>query len=309
MATGDLLLFQGSEMMRNLKVIVFFLFFWVEWALAFPVLVTTDWVAAHLDDKNIVLVDMAGDPNQYRRFHLPGAYYLPYGALVEKGRDGVARSITEERLFRLLGNLGITESTHVLIYDDMGGLEASRLFWELERVGHPQVSVIDGGLVRWILDGRPVVAEIPRVQPVVYRPSAGVSRRDNGIDLATVKSAIGIPSVTFLDVRTPEEYQGDQRDKRSGHIPGAQLWPWDQAVDFAGGFVLKSREDLLASLGQSGIEQKELDLVLYCRSGHRAAQTYLTLRHLGFERLRLYEGSMAEYAKSPDVELRHGATP
>lgn len=280
---------------------------WAEPGSASPVTVDTAWLADHLEDSGLVLVDMTADPVQYRRFHLPGARYLSPRALVDKNKAGVSLRVPARRLFALLGELGINADSHVVIYDDMGGLEAGRLFWELERSGHAQASVLDGGLVKWVLEGRPVVAEVPPMVRAHYRP-AGPGRA-NEIDLAGVLAARKDPSVVLLDVRTPEEYAGKPSDPRTGHIPGAHLWPWDQAVDFEHGFVLKRPEVLLRSLRQAGIEGPDADVVLYCRSGHRAAQTYATLRSLGFERLRLYDGSMAEYGLAKSEDLRRGPAP
>jgi len=210
-------------------------------------------------------------------------------------------------LFALLGDLGIDADSHVVIYDDMGGLEAGRLFWELERIGHARASVLDGGLVKWVLEGRRVVAQLPPVARTQYRPSK--RGRENEIDLAGILSARQDPAVLLLDVRTPEEYAGKASEPRTGHIPRARLWPWDQAVDFERGFALKRPELLLQSLRQAGVEGPDTDVVLYCRSGHRAAQTYAALRYLGFERVRLYDGSMAEYGLAEHADLRKGLSP
>lgn len=273
-----------------------------------PILVTTEWVADHMNDTDVVLVDMALDPYQYRRYHLPGALSLPYEKMVIKDRDGVSRRITNQALFKLLGQSGITSRHHVVIYDDIAGLEASRLFWELERIGHPRVSVMDGGLVRWILQGRKVVVEIPPVKVVSYVPVPGGGRA-NEINLKEVENAISDPAVILLDIRSPEEYRGEPRKIRSGHIPGARLWSWENAVDFNNEFTLKPEHKILSSLRMVGIEDKDADLVLYCRSGHRAAHTYFVLRELGFEHLRLYDGSMKEYIRFPGLPLRKGDAP
>ena len=120
---------------------------------ASPVTVDTAWLASHLDDPGLVLVDMTADPVQYRRFHLPGARYLTPRTLIEKNKAGISLRVPDQRLFRVLGELGINADSHVVIYDDMGGLEAGRLFWELERTDHARVSVLDGGLVKWVLEG------------------------------------------------------------------------------------------------------------------------------------------------------------
>ena len=273
-----------------------------------PILVSTEWVADHMHDPDVILVDMALGPYQYRRFHLPGAHSLPYEKLVIKDRDGVSRRIPDQDLFTLLGRTGITSRHHVVIYDEIAGLQAARLFWELERIGHPRVSVVNGGLVRWILQGRKVVAEVPPVKMVSYTPIPGKGR-ENEIDVNGIEAIISDSKVTLLDTRTQEEYRGNAREKRSGHIPGARLWPWEQAVDFEQEFKLKPASQILASLRTVGVEDNQANVVLYCRSGHRAAHTYLTLRYLGFEHLRLYDGSMKEYIRKPGLPLRKGDAP
>ncbi len=274
-----------------------------------PVLVDTEWVSQRLDDPSVVLVDMAVDPAQYQRFHLPGAVYLSYAALVQTRRDGVTLRVSDEHLFKILGTLGISAESHVVVYDDMGGLQAGRLFWELEQIGHEKISVLDGGLVQWILEGRKVEGTPVRPKPVSYKPAQS-RRRDNEASLDDIKTASASGAVTLLDVRTQEEYQGNPKSReRTGHIPGAQWWPWDQSVDFQGGFRLKQPNMLQDSLAKIGAADKGEPVITYCRSGHRAAQSYLTLRALGYENVRLYDGSMLEYQLDRNAPLRLGSNP
>lgn len=277
-------------------------------ASAAPVLVATEWLAERLNDKGVVVVDMTDDQMQYQRFHVPGAVRLPYSALVQRGRDGVSLRVEEARLIRLLGELGIRQDHHVVIYDDVGGLNAGRLFWELERIGHAQVSVLDGGLVKWVLEGRPVNNDWvqPTSQPYERADGRG---RDNEIAHQALKAAVIDGRTTLLDVRTREEYIGDPRAPRSGHIPGARWWPWDETVDFAARFQRLETQSLQQSLVALGVSDTAQPLVVYCRSGHRAAQAYLTLRSLGYENLKLYDGSMLQYEKDTAAPVQKGMTP
>ncbi len=274
---------------------------WLTPARAAPVYVDAAWLEPRLGDPSIVLVDMATDPTQYQRFHLPGAVYLPYDALVRRERTGVVLRVDDARLFQVLGFLGITADTHVVVYDDMGGLNASRLFWELERVGHAKVSVLEGGLVDWILGGRKVEATPVQPKPVTYVPQG--EGRANEVDLVAVKAASGDGSAAILDVRTPEEYNCDPRNKRSGHIPGAKHWPWDRSVAFDKGFTRTPVPELTASLEALGVADKNRPVITYCRSGHRASQSYLTLRALGYEDVRLYDGSMLDYERDREAQF------
>ncbi|RLA35199.1 MAG: hypothetical protein DRR03_05945 [Gammaproteobacteria bacterium] len=275
---------------------------------AAPVYVDAAWLEEHRGDPSIVLIDMATDSTQYQRFHIPGAVYLPFGALVQQRRDRVKLRVDDQRLYQVLGYFGISADKHVVVYDDMGGLNAGRLFWELERIGHEKVSVLEGGLVDWILSGRKVEA-IP-VEPtrVTYVPT-GSEGRDNSIDFATFRAASTGGETAVLDVRSREAYIGNPRMPRSGHVPGARLWSWDGSVDFEQGFKRKPVPELMASLAEAGVTDKNQPVITYCRSGHRASQSYLTLRALGFEDVRLYDGSMLEYEQVKAAPMKAGPAP
>lgn len=272
-----------------------------------PVLVETEWLAARLEDKALVVVDMTDGDTQYARFHIPGAVRLAYEALVQqRTRGNATQPLSAAALGALLGRLGVTPAHHVVIYDDMGGLNAGRLFWELERAGHPRVSVLNGGLVKWVLEGRRVSNAPALPMPTRYDvPKAG---RDNSVSLEEVKTLAREDGAVLLDVRSKEEYLGHPKAPRSGHVPGARLWPWEQAVDVQQGFVRADAAALRASLERAGVDGKQ-PVILYCRSGHRAAQSYLTLRSLGYEQVRLFAGSMLEYAADPKAPIKQGAKP
>jgi thiosulfate/3-mercaptopyruvate sulfurtransferase len=314
--------------MRAGHFIAILLFVLAPGAGAAPPFVDGAWLEKQLATPNLVIVDMSDDDTQYLRFHIPGAVRLPYDALVRERKpdnlDGsktgkvtepVGAGAAEHRitvrlgdaeLVRVLGRLGIARASHVVIYDDLGGLNAARLFWELERIGHPEVSVLDGGLVRWILDGRRVVNGTAPRKAVAYE--AGGAGRANEARLREVTQAVENNSALLLDVRTEEEYLGEPKQPRSGHIPGARLWPWDLAVDFENGFVRRDAALLRRTLAQAGAAP-DRPVIAYCRSGHRAAHAYLTLRALGFENVRVYTNSMNEYMLAPEAPLRQGKEP
>lgn len=279
-----------------------------------PVMVTTEWLAGHMQDKDLVLVDMSSEDTQYGRFHIPGAVRLDYAELVTRRKqDKVSVRLPDEYLAKVLGRTGISNDSYVVIYDDMGGLNAGRLFWELERLGHKRVSVLDGGLVRWILQGRKVDNLPVKPHPAVYVLN-GAGGRDNEADFASVQELVaqelaGNGKALIFDVRSEEEYRGHPRDPRGGHVPGARWWPWEGNVDFENGFVATEQGKVRSLLEQMGLKDTAREIVVYCRSGHRAAQSYLTLRRLGFEKVRLYDGSMAEYGLRKDARLVKGMAP
>jgi thiosulfate/3-mercaptopyruvate sulfurtransferase len=291
--------------MTRLLFTVFLLFTPAFGALAAPPLVDGATLERQIADPKLVIVDMSEDDNQYLRFHLPGAVRLPYDVLVKERKDKVQVRLDDAELARVLGRLGIGRDSRVVIYDDMGGLNAARLFWELERIGHAEVSVLDGGLVRWILDGRKVANNAPKRTPVAYPlPARG---RASEATLADVRAA-SRNGTLLLDVRSEEEYAGEAKKPRTGHVPGARLWPWDMAVDFERGFVQRDAAQLKKSLAQTGADPN-VPAIAYCRSGHRAARAYLTLRSLGYDNVKVYANSMNEYAAMRDAPLTQGKQP
>lgn len=277
-------------------------------AQAAPVLVDSAWLEQHLKDKKVVVVDMTDDDLQYTRFHLPGALRLAYDELLMPRIPGKpAARLDDGRFTALLGRLGIARDTHVVIYDDVGGLNAGRLFLELERIRHPEVSVLDGGLVKWVLSGERV-DNIPHLRaPVQYQ--SGKERRSNLATATEIKSASKQAAPVLLDVRSRDEYAGNPKDARSGHIPGAQWWPWELSIGMNSGFVFHETDKLETSLDKFGLKDRQAPVVLYCQSGHRASQSYLTLRHLGFNNVRVYTGSMLDYLLDKAAPLARGLTP
>jgi len=269
--------------------------------MAAPVYIDHDWLAKNLKQENIVVVDMTSDNVQYLRYHIPGAVRLSYHDIVMKRKDKVSVRLPNEQLNKVLGSLGITPKKHVVIYDDMGGLNAGRLFWELERIGHAKVSVLRGGLVKWVLAGHQVDNTHVKVLPTSHQTTnKGRANEASLDDIRNNKSA------TLLDVRSIDEYAGHPRYPRSGHVPGAKWWPWEANVDFENGFVPRSNTVLEAELAKIGVKEKDKPLIVYCRSGHRASQSYLTLRSLGYTNVKLYDGSMAEYQAQRDLPLQKG---
>ena len=268
---------------------------------AAPVYVDHNWLAKNLKQTDLVIVDMTSDGVQYLRYHIPGAVRLPYQDIVTRRKDKVSVRLPDAAFFNVLGQLGITPQQRVVIYDDMGGLEAGRLFWELERIGHDKVSVLRGGLVKWVLAGHRV-DNVP-VNPLPKQHKWTKAKHNNEASLSDIRQN---KTARLLDVRSLDEYVGHPRYPRSGHIPNAKWWPWEANVDFANGFVPRSDEVLQTELSKLGVSDKNQPLVVYCRSGHRAGQAYLTLRSLGYQNVKLYDGSMAEYEKHADLPVEKG---
>ena len=276
-------------------------------ASAAPVMVSTGWLAKHLNDPNLVIIDMSSDETQYSRFHVPGASYLPYYYLVRQRKsDKVVVRPSRDELVYTLGQIGITRNSYVILYDDVGGLNVGRMFFELESISHPNVSVLDGGLVKWILEGHKVVNTPFQRSPVRYGETG--KGLNNEATIADVDAAQKNGTLV-IDARSQEEYVGDLKKKAGGHVAGAHWWEWSDNVAMNKGFVLKDPEKLKAKLASFGLTDLKQPVITYCHTGHRAAQSYLMLRSLGFSNVRLYAHSMGEYDLMRKAKLVRGMKP
>lgn len=263
--------------------------------------IETEWLARHLSDPQVAVIDMS-DSFQYQRFHIPGARHLPYEVINHTNRQRISYSVGPHTVAKIMAQLGITPKHTVVIYDDTGGLNAARLYWELQRLQHEKVALLDGGLVKWVREGRKISWTPPKLKSASY-PVTDINDK-----ILAERSDIS-KAKTLLDVRTTEEYQGHPRAPRSGHIPGALHFAWDDAVDFNTGFTMKPVDKVKSQLAQLGITDPNQEITLYCRSGHRAAHAFFTLKRLGWKNIRLYDGSMAEYEQDKSVALKKGKTP
>lgn len=287
-----------------------FLFFFFHASIAFSApsfLVDINWLQKNLSSPSVRLIDMS-DETQFQRFHIPGATHLPYAAINRRNKKGVSLSVGQNHIVKILGLLGIQPKHHVVIYDDMGGLHASRLFWELEKIGHKKISIVDGGLVKWILAGKKVTADINNVKAVQYNADRKSGRNNVVTAEEILKSEFNNKNI-LLDVRSKDEYVGHPRNPRGGHIPQAKWWEWSQAVNFENAFKMQDNATLKKQLHQVGINNTDTPITLYCQSAHRASQSYFTLRQLGYKNVKIYDGSMSEYSKIKSAPLKKGLTP
>ncbi len=270
-------------------------------------LVDVNWLDKNLKNSSLRLIDMSDD-TQYQRFHIPGATHLPYAALNKQDKRGVSFSAGKQHIIKILGLLGVQANDHIVIYDDMGGLHAARLFWELEKLGHKKISLLNGGLVKWILSAKKVTAKYPQTKATTYIASNQAGKNNTATLEQILKSTFNDTNI-LLDVRSKEEYAGHPRYPRSGHIPNAKWWEWSQSVNFENAFSMKNSKILKKQLKQIGLTKLSTPVTLYCQSAHRASQSYFTLRELGFKNVKVYDGSMSEYAKVKSAPLKKGLTP
>jgi thiosulfate/3-mercaptopyruvate sulfurtransferase len=261
-----------------------------------PLLVDTAWLAAHRGDRNLRIVDMVSERRDYRRHHIPGAVYLSVDDARVKVAAGGYRLPSQAEGERLVSDLGIGPDTHVVIYDDSGGLDAARLFYTLDILGHRATSVLDGGIQAWRRARLPLTTEVPNVARTDYRPAREPERVASA---EWVRERLNDPTLALVDTRSAAEYAGkDVRARRGGHIPGAINIEWKQNLRPDGSF--KSPGELRSLYVALGITPDKT-VVTYCQTHTRAAHTYFVLRLLGYPRLVGYDRSWSEWGNRDDL--------
>ena len=271
-----------------------------------PVLVTTDWLAEHLNDERLVVAEVDENPDLYDEGHIPGAVKLHWR---EDLQDPVERDLVEKAQFEaLIGGLGVANDTTVVLYGDRNNWFAAYAYWYLKIYGHGDARILDGGRQKWIDEGRELSTEAPSHEPATYT----ASERDETIRAYrdAVRDSVGAAGRALVDVRSPQEFSGalisppgyeQEGAQRAGHIPTAQSIPWAQAVRDDGTF--KSAEELRALYEAKGVSADKA-VTAYCRIGERSAHTWFVLRELlGYRDVRNYDGSWTEWGNLVDVPI------
>lgn len=272
---------------------------------ASDVLVSTDYVAEHLNDSSFKLVEVDVDTNAYAEGHVPGAIGWNWTSQLQ---DQVRRDIiTRADLEKLLSESGISNDDTVVLFGDNNNWFAAYAFWVLEQHGHKNLKLMDGGRKKWLDEGKPTTTDVPSPAATGYKAAdpdpSFRAKRDQ------VLAHQNGDAKAMVDVRSPAEYNGEimappglpETAQRMGHIPGAANVPWGQAVKEDGTF--KSAEELSALYGGKGVTPDK-DVIAYCRIGERSSHTWFALKHLlDYPNVRNYDGSWTEYGSLIDVPV------
>jgi thiosulfate/3-mercaptopyruvate sulfurtransferase len=273
-------------------------------------LVSTEWLARHLGDPGLAVVESDEDVLLYETGHIPGALKIDWHTDLN---DPVVRDyIDGERFAEVLGSKGIARDTTVVIYGDKNNWWAAYALWVFTLFGHDDVRLLDGGRDKWIAEGREVTTDAPAVASVDYPV---VPRNDSAVRAFKEDVLAHLGHGPLIDVRSFEEYTGERTEipgyptegaLRPGHIPTAASVPWAKAA--APDATFKSRADLeQVYLEGAGLRPGD-DVIAYCRIGERSSHTWFVLTHLlGFENVKNYDGSWTEWGSAVRVPIKQGA--
>ena len=275
------------------------------------VLVSTDWVAQHRNDRGVRLIEVDVDTTAYDSGHIAGAVGWNWQSELN---DPVRRDIPDKKAFaRLMEEAGVTPRTTVVLYGDNNNWFAAFAFWLLQLYGHTDAKLMNGGRAKWVAEGRPLVTDRPLVRPASYP----VPKKVNGALRARrpdVEKALKLKTIALVDVRSKPEFVGEiiappgmtETAQRAGHIPGARSVPWSQAVAQDGTF--KTHDELSQLYKGAKVIDGGHEVIAYCRIGERSSHTWFALKYLlGLKKVRNYDGSWTEWGNLVGAPIAKGA--
>ena len=260
-------------------------------------LVETDWLAAHLNDPSVRIVDLRQAAQGYEAGHIPGAVYLA-NAAIRDTKMAPTFLPSKADFEKLMSSLGISNKTRVIAYDERGGIYAARLWWILNYYGHTNVALLNGGWIKWNLEKRAVSMDKP--QPA----AASFTAKPDSRWVATaqdVVAAIDKPGIKIVDARTQAEIEGkDLRGiKNGGYIPSSIPVYWEDALDPVTK-AFKPADQLEKLFKDRGIAPSD-EVITYCQVGMRASVDLFVLHLLGYNKLRNYYGAWEEWGNRDDL--------
>ena len=265
-----------------------------------PLIVEPEQLLGSLDDSDTLVIDMCKKQDTYTQGHIPGALFLDYAHIVH-GQNPVPGLLPPlDTLSSALNKLGVSRDRHIVAYDDEGGGRAARLLWTLDVIGHQHYSLLNGGLIAWANEGRPLEPGSNQTTPTQEEIKYDESRFAT---LEEIQNLLNDDEVLIYDARSPQEYSGEKRvAARGGHIPGAVNLNWIDTMDASRHYRLLPVDQLLAMLADRGID-KDKRIICHCQTHHRSSHAFIMLKYLGYPNVRGYPGSWAEWGNHPDTPI------
>jgi thiosulfate/3-mercaptopyruvate sulfurtransferase len=278
-------------------------------ALREPMLVTVDWLADHLNDPSLVLLQI-GERKDYDRGHIPGAQFLEYENISTPHNHGVTLMLElppVDQLVSTFERFGVSNRSHIVLYFGTNWVSpTTRVYWTLDYLGlGDRTSILSGGLVAWEATHHPVSNEVKQPTKGSITPAP---RKEIVADADWVSSHLNMPTVTIIDARTHEFYNGSQSDgnPRSGHIPGASNLSYLDVVDQDNN-KFKNVDALKDLFRAAGLKPGNL-MVSYCHIGQRATVLYFTAKMLGYD-AKMYDGSWEDWSHRANLPIVTGESP
>jgi thiosulfate/3-mercaptopyruvate sulfurtransferase len=266
--------------------------------------VSAEWVQQHLDDADVVIVEVDEDVSAYGQGHIRGAVKLDWK---DDLQDPVRRDFVDQKRFEeLMSERGITPEHTVVLYGGNNNWFAAYAYWYFKIYGHQQVRLLDGGRKLWELQSRPLTEEAPK------RPRTGYTAKERDLTIRAFRDEVlvSIGHRNLIDVRSPQEFSGEllapahlpqEQAQRGGHIPTARNVPWSKAAHDDGTF--KTDEELRALYRDAGVDF-DRDTIAYCRIGERSAHTWFVFHELlDHPNVKNYDGSWTEYGSMVGVPI------
>jgi thiosulfate/3-mercaptopyruvate sulfurtransferase len=269
-------------------------------------LVDTEWVAMHLKDPDVRMIESSEDPLLYAIGHIPGAVQVDWFSTLQHPlrRDFLTQEMFEE----VNSSLGIANDTTVVFYGDKSNWFACYALWLFQYYGHEKLKIMNGGRLKWEQENRPFAKEVPAYTRTTYTAKAADNSirafRAEVLDQSNAKKPL-------VDVRSPKEYSGEllhmpnypqEGATRGGHIPGAVSIPWALAVNEADN-TFKTYEQLRTLYEGKNIKPNE-EVIAYCRIGERSSLTWFALKYLlGYPNVKNYDGSWTEWGNLVDAPI------
>jgi thiosulfate/3-mercaptopyruvate sulfurtransferase len=272
------------------------------------VLVSTEWVAQHLNDPNIRIIESNEDQLLYPSGHILGAVQVDW---TRDLNDQLRRDYLDKKGFEaLMSRIGATKETTLVFYGDKTNWWACYAFWVFQLFGHSKAKVMDGGRLKWEKEGRPMTRDVPTYPATNY---TAPERDDTKIRVFREQVLHHVQSkLPLVDVRSPAEYSGERLHMpdypnegalRGGHIPGAKNVPWSRAANPEDG-TFKTAAELRAIYEQEQGLKAQDNIIAYCRIGERSSHTWFVLTYLlGFQNVRNYDGSWTEWGNLVGVPI------
>jgi thiosulfate/3-mercaptopyruvate sulfurtransferase len=279
--------------------------------------VSADWLADHLNDQNLYILDVQPNVHDYIMGHIPGAIYLNEGVLRSAWKSMPAMYISPESIGPIFRRAGLDPNVPTVVYTGAGrysqcvkglgdGLEQTMMAYSLTRFGHNRVYILDGGIEVWKKEGHELTKKFPECQESNFQVEV---RKDYFIDYDEFKKLKDSKDVLVFDARPTDSYLGGNLWTKPGHIPGAISLPWRSLMNKENSMLLKSDEEIDQILAPFDITHDKT-LLIYCGTGREATNEFLYFKwYRGHDRVRIYEGSFTEWSAHPENETVTGPNP